>query len=239
MTWECDAKGDVNVWQLPSGALCMRFRELVTCKLITVSGNLLQVLTSLDKQLTLLRKKQKTKDYHLKPQLKTRKICGLSKSLIGCHQSSVLITKIQEEGTLTNGSPALDLSTQQDGARPGPLPSPHLEFTDASGNPSHTFGRKAPSTVYTSAPITAHTTVTFTARACSRSILAATKRQGNPSAGVEWFHREEKNTSQEGPKLLHKYTPDISTARNLFATRADLGLHTFKLGIKGPGSNPA
>lgn len=60
----------------------MRFTELATSRLITVSGSLLQVLTSPDKQLTLLKKKQKTKDYHLKPQLKTRKIYGLSKSLI-------------------------------------------------------------------------------------------------------------------------------------------------------------
>lgn len=60
----------------------MRLTELATSKLITVSGSLLQVLTSPDKQLTLLKKKQKTKDYHLKLQLKTRKIYGLSKSLI-------------------------------------------------------------------------------------------------------------------------------------------------------------
>ena len=60
----------------------MRLTELATSKLITVSGSLLQVLTSPDKQLTLLKKKQKTQDYHLKLQLKTRKIYGLSKSLI-------------------------------------------------------------------------------------------------------------------------------------------------------------
>lgn len=146
----------------------------------------------------------------------------------------MLITKVQEEGTLATGSPALDISTQQYGARPGPLPSPHLELTDSAGNPSRTFGRKALSTVYTSAPITAHATVTFTTRARSRNILAATKRQGNPSAGVVWFHREEKNSSREGPKLLHKYTSDISTTRNLLAKRADLGLHTFKLGYQRP-----
>lgn len=44
MTRESDRKGDVNVWQLPSGATCTKFTELATSKLITVSGNLLQVL---------------------------------------------------------------------------------------------------------------------------------------------------------------------------------------------------
>lgn len=96
MTWEPDGESDVNVWQLPSGALCMSFTELATRELITISGNSLQVLTSPDKQLTLL-KKQNTKDYPWKPLLKPRKICSLSKRLISCNQSSMLVMKILKE----------------------------------------------------------------------------------------------------------------------------------------------
>lgn len=48
--WESDWKGDVNVWQLPSGATYPGLRNQQPV-LIAVSGNLLQVLTPPDKQL--------------------------------------------------------------------------------------------------------------------------------------------------------------------------------------------
>lgn len=174
--WE----GDVNVWQLPLGALRMRLTELATSKLITVSGSLLQVLTSPDKQLTLLKKKQKTKDYHLKLQLKTKKFTAYLRAWSGCHQPTLQISnEDSESGNTSQRKPSSGRCHPGSRSQVWSPANPRLELTDSAGNPSQPLGGKY---CVHKCPIT----ITCGRQARSRSMPAATKDKAThlPVAGV-------------------------------------------------------
>ena len=231
--WE----GDVNVWRLPLGALRMRLTELATSKLITVSGSLLQVLTPPDKQLTLLENQQKTKDYHLKLQLKTKKSTAYLRAWSGCHQPTLQISnEDSKSGNTGQRKPSSGRCHPGSRSQVWSPANPRLELTDSAGNPSQPLGGKY---CVHKCPITAHSTNTCARQARSRRQKTTKDKATHlPVAGVSTKKKKRQIEKCLSSSII---TNALRYQRDKEA-RADLGVHIFKLGPRPKSSlnwNPA